>query len=197
MTKQLAKNWRKIHAPLCWNREYANVNSSCDAYLAQTGECPGTGIVPGHFRGGGLSWEKVSEWGFSRWRNDGGKMWGECSIKLGKCPGPWWAHIQTHTHIDKQLPFDGYTISSANAVELLTLADGCVVGPLSETSDVGITDDAEAAHQLVAMVTAERTRAAVSVDGWRAVTWPVDRSARIRTCHRWPKQQRRQWKRCV
>ena len=50
-------------------------------------------------------------------------------------------------------------------MELLTLADGCVVGPLSETSDVGITDDAEAAHQLVAMVTAERTRAAVSVDG--------------------------------
>lgn len=74
-------------------------------------------------------------------------------------------HTDTHTHIDKQLPFDGYTISSANAVELLTLADGCVVGPLSETSDVGITDDAEAAHQLVAMVTAERTRAAVSVDG--------------------------------
>jgi len=46
----------------------------------------------------------------------------------------------------------------------LTLASGRGIGPLREPSDVGVTNDAEAAHQLVAMVTAERARAAVSVD---------------------------------
>ena len=55
-------------------------------------------------------------------------------------------------------------------VPVLTLAGGRVVGPLREPGDVGVTDDAEAAQQLVAMVTAERARAAVRVNGRRAVT---------------------------
>jgi len=52
----------------------------------------------------------------------------------------------------------------------LTLAGRRVVGPLRESGYVGVTNDAEAANQLVAMVTAERTRAAVSVDSRRTVT---------------------------
>jgi len=51
-----------------------------------------------------------------------------------------------------------------------TLAGGRVGGPLSESGDVGIAHDAEAANQLVATVTAESARAAVRVDGRRAVT---------------------------
>jgi len=53
---------------------------------------------------------------------------------------------------------------------MLTLAGGRVGGPLSESGDVRITHDAEAANQLVAAVTAESARAAVRVDGRRAVT---------------------------
>ena len=45
------------------------------------------------------------------------------------------------------------------------MAGGRGVGPLRQAGNVGVTNDAEAADQLVAMVTAERARAAVSVDG--------------------------------
>jgi len=50
------------------------------------------------------------------------------------------------------------------------LAGGRGIRPLREPGDVRITNDAEAANQLVALVTAERARAAVSVDRRRAVT---------------------------
>ena len=47
------------------------------------------------------------------------------------------------------------------------------------------------------MVTGERARAAVGVDGGRAVTWAVDRSARVGARHRCQQQQQTQHVRAV
>jgi len=50
------------------------------------------------------------------------------------------------------------------------LAGGRDLRPLRKPGDVGIAMNAAAASEVVAMVTAEHTRAAVGVDSRRAVT---------------------------